>query len=196
MSKTAVYLRVSSKSQRVTSQKREIQRFLDGRKMSDVRWFVDEGASGKSLDRPALQQLRTAVFNGEVDTIVVYALDRIARNALEGMNLLADWLKAGVRLIVITLQMDFNGDVGQMVASLLFHIAQMERNRIRERQAAGIAAAKANGKRWGGRKRGSFKVDPVRVRQLADKGLNQTDIARALGVHRRTVGRMLGACRG
>ena len=191
MSKTAVYLRVSSKSQKVASQKREIQRFLDGRRMTDVRWFVDEGASGKSLDRPALQQLRTAVFNGEVDTIVTYALDRIARNALEGMNLLADWLKAGVRLIVITLQMDFNGDVGQMVASLLFHIAQMERNRIRERQAAGIAAAKANGKRWGGRKRGSFKVDPAKVRELAGKGLNQTDIARALGCHRRTITRML-----
>ena len=191
MSKTAVYLRVSSKSQKVASQKREIQQFLDGRKLTEVRWFVDEGASGKSLDRPALQQLRAAVFNGEVDTIVVYALDRIARNALEGMNLLADWLKAGVRLIVITLQMDFNGDVGQMVASLLFHIAQMERNRIRERQAAGIAAARANGKRWGGRKRGTFKIDPAKVQRLADKGLNYTDIARALGVHRRTVKRML-----
>ena len=191
MSKTAVYLRVSSKSQKVASQKREIQQFLDGRKLTEVRWFVDEGASGKSLDRPALQQLRAAVFNGEVDTIVVYALDRIARNALEGLNLLADWLKAGVRLIVITLQMDFNGDVGQMVASLLFHIAQMERNRIRERQAAGIAAARANGKRWGGRKRGTFKIDPAKVQRLADKGLNYTDIARALGVHRRTVKRML-----
>ena len=46
-------------------------------------------------------------------------------------------------MVVVTMQMDFNGEVGQMVASLLLHIAQMERTRIRERQAAGIAAAKA-----------------------------------------------------
>ena len=59
---------------------------------------------------------------------------------------------ADVRLIVVTMQMDFSGEVGQTVASLLLHIARMERTRIRERQAAGIAAARTNGRRWGGRK--------------------------------------------
>ena len=84
----------------------------------------------------------------------MYALDRLTRNAVEGMNSIADWLKRDVRLVVLTLQMDFSGEVGQMVASLLLHIAQMERTHIRERQAAGIAAARARGRRWGGRKKG------------------------------------------
>ena len=48
-----------------------------------------------------------------------------------------------------------------------------------------------NGKSWGGRKPGSYKVDPGKVRGLAARGLNRTDIARALGCHRRTVARML-----
>jgi DNA invertase Pin-like site-specific DNA recombinase len=52
-------------------------------------------------------------------------------------------------------------------------------------------AARASGKTWGGRKPGTFKVSPAKVRELADKGLSRTDIARALGVHRRTVARML-----
>ena len=49
MPRTAVYLRVSSRSQKVDGQKREIQRFLDGRDLIDVRWYVDDGVSGKSL---------------------------------------------------------------------------------------------------------------------------------------------------
>ena len=130
-------------------------------------------------------------FEGKVDCVVVYALDRIARNAVEGMVLLGDWLKRGVRLVVITMQMDFSGEVGQMIASLLLHIAQMERTRIRERQAAGIAAARANGKRWGGRKQGTgLKADPVRVRELRTRGLTNREIATALGVSTRTVIRM------
>ena len=92
------------------------------------RWFIDEGWSGKTLDRPGMNDLQRAIFMGDVDTLVVYSLDRLARNALEGMTLLADWLKRGIRLVVLTLQMDFSGDVGRMVASLLFHIAEMERN--------------------------------------------------------------------
>jgi hypothetical protein len=59
------------------------------------------------------------------------------------------------------------------------------------RRAAGIAAARAAGKRWGGRRPGSFKVAPERIRQLADKGLRRAEIAKALGVSTRTVARML-----
>ena len=77
------------------------------------------------------------------------------------------------------------------LAALLLELAQMEREHIRERQATGIAAAKARGKRWGGRKPGSRKVDPRKVREVAERGLRQIDIARALGIHRHTVARVL-----
>ena len=149
---TAVYLRVSSKSQRVRSQRHEIERYFAANGVTDARWFIDHGVIGAVMERPALDALKRAIFTGEVDTVVIYALDRLARNALEGLNLIGDWLKRGVRLVVITMQMDFSGEVGQMIASLLLHIAQMERTRIRERQAAGIQAARASGKRWGGRR--------------------------------------------
>jgi DNA invertase Pin-like site-specific DNA recombinase len=59
------------------------------------------------------------------------------------------------------------------------------------RQAAGIAAAGANGKTWGGRKRGSYKVDPACERKLADKGFGKGEMVTVLGVSRRTVSRML-----
>jgi len=195
MKHTAVYLRVSSKTQTVASQRREIQRYLDGHGITQVRWYVDEGVSGAVMDRPALDELKRAVFLGQVDAVVVYALDRLARNAVEGMNLLADWLKRGVRLVVLTLQIDFSGEVGQMLASLLLHLAQMERTRIRERQEAGIAAARASGKRWGGSSRGRLlKVTPDQLRlvlELADRGERVSAIARATGLSRPTVDRLI-----
>jgi DNA invertase Pin-like site-specific DNA recombinase len=195
MTKTAVYLRVSSRSQKVASQRREIQRYLDGHKLADVRWFIDDGVSGKDLNRPALQELNKAVFNGEVDTVILYKLDRLARTLYDGITLLHEWIaKHGVRVVITTMQIDLSGALGQTVAALLLGLAQMEREAIRERQAAGIAAAKAKGKRWGGRKAGTHKIDPRRVRELANKGLRQIDIARALGVHRRTVARVMSTC--
>ena len=187
----AVYLRVSSRSQRVKSQRHQIERYLEAHAVADVRWFVDNAISGSIMERPALDKLKRAIFLGEVDTVIVYALDRLARDAVEGMVLIADWLKRGVRLVVLTMQMDFSGEVGQMVASLLLHIAQMERTRIRDRQAAGIAASLANGKRWGGRTPGTGrKADPERVRLMRRQGLTIREVASALNISTRTVIRM------
>ena len=90
-------------------------------------------------------------------------------------------------MVVVTLQIDFSGEVGQMVASLLLHIAQMERTRIRERQAEGIAAAKEAGKKWGGRRKGSTVLDYDRMMELHAKGLRVSEIASALGCSRQSV---------
>ena len=188
---TAVYLRVSSNSQSVASQQREIERYLSANGIEDAQWFVDEGISGAVMDRPALDELKRSIFLGETTTVIVYALDRLARSAVEGITLLADWLKRGVRLVVITLQVDFNGEIGQMIASLLLHVAQMERSRIKDRQAAGITAAKANGKRWGGRRPGNgLKADPSRVLALRARGLSNAEIASVMAISTRTVSRL------
>ncbi len=188
---TAIYARISSRSQTTASQRREIERYLSANDITDARWYIDEGISGAVMDRPALRDLKRSIFLGETTTVIVYALDRIARNAVEGMVLLADWLKRGVRLVVITLQIDFAGEIGQMIAALLLHLAQMERSRLRERQAAGIAAAKADGKTWGGRKPGTgLKADPERVIELRRRGLTIREVAASLGISTRTVSRM------
>ena len=189
-----IYMRISHKSQKVASQRREIERYLASNDLIDARWFVDEGVSGAVMERPALSELKRAIFLGEINAVVVYSLDRLARNAVAGMVLLAEWLRRGVRLVVVTLQIDFSGEVGQMIAALLLHIAQMERTRIRERQAAGIATAKAAGRTWGGRKPGTgVKADPKRVLELRERGLTNREIASALGVSTRTVIRALKA---
>ena len=254
MSATAVYLRVSSKSQSVKSQRREVQRYLDGHGIAvpDNRWFVDDGVSGATTDRPGLRKLRLAIFTGDVRCVVLYRLDRLARSIRDGINILTDWIGQGVRVVIVTMQIDLNGSLGQTIAALLLGLAQMEREAIRERQAAGIDLAqkegrweirngvcqacgrripgelpipkrgndagwaahakvhaptcqwvrtrgtgngKPFGKRWGGRKPGTFKADPERVRELADKGLHRAEIAKALGISAKTVSRMLALTR-
>jgi DNA invertase Pin-like site-specific DNA recombinase len=188
MTKTACYVRVSTASQNEESQRREIRRWLDGRDIQ-AEWFLDK-KSGDNLKRPAFEQLQAAVFAGEIDTIVVYKLDRISRSLRDGINTLCGWCESGVRVVSVTQQLDFNGATGQLIASVLFAVAQMEQETRRERQAHGIAVAKQAGK-YRGRKGGTTKAAPDRAQELREHGLTDEEIATALGVSVRTVQRYL-----
>lgn len=71
--------------------------------------------------------------------------DRLARSLKDGINILADWCKRDGRVISITQQIDLSGTVGHLIASLLFGIAEMELQHVKERQAIGIALARKRG---------------------------------------------------
>ena len=79
-----------------------------------------------------------------------------------------------------------------MVASVLFAIAEIEREQTRERQAAGIEVAKAKGI-YKGRKKGTTKAKPKRAKELQAQGLKPPEIAKALGITDRTVFRYLSS---
>jgi DNA invertase Pin-like site-specific DNA recombinase len=106
------------------------------------------------------------------------------------VNVLADWCQSDVRVVSVTQQIDLSGTVGHLIASLLFGIAEMEYQHIKERQAAGIVVAKEKGK-YQGRKKGATKAKPERARVLHAKGLKPQEIASALNVSERTVFRYL-----
>lgn len=185
----AVYCRVSWFDQTEASQRYEIERWLQGHG-DEAEWFIDRAKTGDHLERPELAKLQAAVFAGEVDTIIVYKLDRLSRSVRDGINILTDWLNAGVRVVSVTQQLDFSGATGQLVAAVLFAVAQMEQETRRERQAAGIAAAKAQGK-YLGRRAGTTKANPKRAIELRARGLKDDEIASSLGLSRRTVQRYL-----
>ena len=90
-----------------------------------MRWFEDCD-SATNLQRVGFQKLQTAIFAGDIHTVVVWKLDRLARNLKEGVNVLADWCQRRVRVIAITQQIDLSGPVGNLIASLLFGIAEIE----------------------------------------------------------------------
>ena len=142
------------------------------------------------MKRPAFDRLGKAIFAGAVKTVVVWKLDRISRRQRDGVNLLADWCERGVRVVVVTQQIDLSGAVGRMVASVPFGLAEIESEYRRERQAAGIAVAQKRGV-YQGRQRGTTKAKPVRAGELRNRGLTAQEIATALGVSLRTVFRYL-----
>jgi DNA invertase Pin-like site-specific DNA recombinase len=189
----ACYCRVSARGQKNDSQKAEIRGWLKGYGVcpSSVLWFEDR-QSGKNLRRPAFEELQRAIFDGTVQTVVVWKLDRLSRRLREGMNLLADWCERDVRVVSVTQQIDLNGPVGRMVASVMFGLAEVELEYRRERQAAGIRVAKARGV-YRGRHRGTTKARPERARALREHGLTMPEIANALGVSERTVFRYLAS---
>ena len=94
----ACYCRVSTRQQKTDSQKAEIQRWLKGHGLNpkSVQWFEDH-ESGKSIQRPAFEQLQQAIFSGQIKTVVVWKLDRLSRRLKDGINVLADWCEQGCK---------------------------------------------------------------------------------------------------
>lgn len=191
LNSVAAYVRVSTVGQNEAGQRVEIEHWLTGHGIDagSVQWFVDK-KTGDNLDRPEFKKLQAAVFSGMVGTICVYKLDRISRSLQDGINTLCDWLSRGVRLVATSQQLDFSGVTGKLIASVLFAVAEMEQETRRERQAAGIAVAKREGK-YKGRKPGFRKQEPGRALQLRQKGLTTAEIATALGVSEVTTLRYL-----
>ena len=173
--KTAIYIRVSTVGQNSAGQTREIRRWLEGNEIKDVVWFNDK-ATGTNLARPEFERLQEAIFNGEIKTVVVWKLDRLSRSLRDGINTLCDWLDKSVRVVSVTQQLDFKGATGKLIASTLFAVAEMEQETRKERQAAGIAAAKEAGI-YIGRKAGTTKAKPERAKELLAKGMTHSEIA-------------------
>jgi DNA invertase Pin-like site-specific DNA recombinase len=188
--RVAVYIRVSTVGQNADGQRREIQAWLDAHGLKDVEFFTDK-KTGDNLDRPAFKRLQAAIFAGQVQTVVVWKLDRLSRSLRDGINTLADWCERGIRVVSVTQQLDFSGAMGKMLAAVFLGIAEMEQETRRERQAIGIRNAQASGV-YLGRKPGTTKAKPERARQLRAKGNTIEEIAAALKISRRSVFNYLG----
>ena len=182
-----VYVRVSTLDQETgaNSQVAALKVYLQGWGLEGpegVKWYRD-CLSGKDLKRPAFKQMQRDIFNGEVKTVIVWKLDRLSRSLRHGINVLCDWLDKGVRVVAVSQQLDFNGPVGQMVAGILFAVAQMERDNLRENTKRGLLAAKARGVKLGRRPK-LFARDIV---PLLQQGLCVGAVATRLGVSRQAI---------
>lgn len=147
------YARVSSKEQNLD---RQISAFKSlGAADRDI---VTDKESGKDLERAGYQALKTTMLR-RGDTLIIKSLDRLSRNKTDIHSELRYFKENGIRLKVIdlpTTMMDLpDGQewvfdmVNNILIEVLGTIAEQERETIRKRQAEGIQAAKANGKKLG-----------------------------------------------
>ncbi len=150
------------------------------------RVFTDR-LSGKSADRPALREMVAYVREG--DTVRVASLDRLARNLDDLRRLVTELTTKGVRVEFLKEGLTFTGDDGAMarlLLSVMGAFAEFERSLIKERQAEGIAIAKAKGV-YKGRKPALTAQQVEEARQRIADGVAKAKVARDLGVSRQTL---------
>lgn len=151
--RTYYYARVSSKDQHLD---RQLAAF--GAMGATERDIITDKESGKDLNRSGYNALKTALLR-RGDTLVVKSLDRLSRNKTDIKNELQFFKDNGIRLKVLdipTTLIDYPAGqewvldmVNNILIEVLSSIAMQERETIRRRQAEGIAAATAKGKRMG-----------------------------------------------
>ncbi len=146
----------------------------------------EEKASAGSIKRPMLDECLNYLREG--DTLHIYSLDRVCRSGAGDAVTLVERLNAkSVSVIFHKEGMSFNGSMTAAqkgVLSILASVAEMERGLIRERQAEGIAAAKAKGKHMG---RPSAKPSKEQIEKLLAEGNTIKTTAMKLGIGVSTV---------
>jgi DNA invertase Pin-like site-specific DNA recombinase len=152
------------------------------------RHLYSDTASGKKDDRPGLAACLQALREG--DTLVVWKLDRLGRSLRHLVNVVHDLTSRSIGLRVLNGQgaaIDTTTPAGKLVFGIFASLAEFERDLISERTRAGLASARARGRR-GGRKP---KMTPAKLRlAMAAMGKPETnvgDLCRELGITRSTL---------
>lgn len=169
------YARVSSADQELDNQVQEL-------KAAGCSVIRSEKVSGASLE--GRTELRTILdFLRPGDTVTVVRLDRLGRDTRDVLNVVHEIEEKGASLNVLSPAIDTAGPAGKIVLTVLGMVAQMERTFIKERQRAGIEAAKVKGVYKGGK----AKIDIAAVNRMKADGMSMTDIANCYAVTRQAI---------
>jgi DNA invertase Pin-like site-specific DNA recombinase len=112
--------------------------------------YDDGGHSGSSLERPALASLMHAIEASEIDTVVVYKIDRLTRSLLDFVRLIDLLDRRGVALVSVSQAFDTSDSMGRMILNVLLTFSQFERELIAERVRDSIRTRKRHGHVHGG----------------------------------------------
>lgn len=134
------YARVSTVTQGKNGNSLESQRAeLENYNCDEV---IEEVYTGTKTDRPKFSELINKLKSG--DTLVVTKLDRFARTAVEGVQIVQDLLKKGVKVNILNMGLIEDSPVGKLTLTIMLAFAEFERDMIVERTQAGKAVAKQN----------------------------------------------------
>lgn len=153
MKKTVALMRVSTQEQELASQRQAIEDYCKANRIVIDEWIEEQGVSGyknKLSDRVAIQQIENMALNEEIDTLIIFNLDRIGRT-LEGNIFMATMSECNVKVISVT-EGVLNGDDmnSELLTSIKFAIAKIESKKISARSIAGKRAINEKGLFAGG----------------------------------------------
>jgi putative DNA-invertase from lambdoid prophage Rac len=181
-----VYGRVSTGAQSHASQLREVRAYVRRRwPKAEVTEYLDK-ASGAGFTRAGLDALMEQVRQGRVDILAVYKLDRLGRSLKHLAQLIGEFETRDTALVCTSQGIDTSdgNPAGRFMRTVLVGVAEFERDMIRERINAGLAAAREHGTKSGkpfGRPR-TLDRHTNAVAKLLRKGLSERRIAAELEI--------------
>ncbi|MCC0678545.1 MULTISPECIES: recombinase family protein [unclassified Clostridioides] len=178
------YCRVSSRMQlsnnSLDQQEQEIKKHYNDAKISK------EQHTGSTAERPILKDLINRMKEG--DKIVVTKLDRLARNATEGFNLIQNLFDKGISVHVLNIGLLENTTLGKFFITTLLAVAEMEKNLILERTCAGKEIAKQNPNFKEGRPKKYSKMQIEHALDLLENN-SYTQVEKLTGISKSTLQR-------
>ena len=192
---TAIYTRVSSRSQDQASQLPDLEKYAKSVEDGKVRWYTDK-ASGTTMDRVGWRKLEADLRAGKIGRIVVWRVDRLGRTATGLTSLFAELNDRKVNLVSLRDSLDLSTPPGRLLAHVLASVAQYETEIRSERSRAGQEVARAKGVHMG---RPPGKHTPLKVtaelrdhiRELHRAGKGATEIGRLTSLTRQTVAKVI-----
>jgi len=185
--KVALYARVSKadESQDPENQLMRLREYAKAREWEvlDDHIYVDR-ASGADANRPELRRMLKAAAARRFALVLTVRIDRIARSSLHLKQIIADLEDRGIKFECSDQPFSTNTPSGRLLFGILGEIAEFERALIIERTKAGLARARAQGKRLG---RPQAKIDMDKVEELRSSGKGLRAIARGVGVSHQTL---------
>ena len=184
MSRVFAYARVSTVEQLTENQREQI---AQAGYNVEKRRYVEEQISGSvpASQRPGFVSLLDRLEEG--DTVVVTKLDRLGRDSIDVQQTVELFQSQRVRLVVLQLgNLDLTSSAGSLMVKMLAAVADFERDLIIERTQAGLARAKAEGKRlW--RATETTEKERQEIVQALAKGASISELARDYGISRALV---------
>jgi DNA invertase Pin-like site-specific DNA recombinase len=193
----ALYLRVSTSEQTIENQRRELEAVAARHGWNVVAVFKDEGISGtKGRDkRPGFDRLCQGIGRRDFDQVAVWAVDRIGRSLQDLVAFLAELKAKGVDLYLHDKGLDTSTPGGKALFQMMGVFAEYESAMIKERVRAGLARAKAEGKRLG-RPSAMTPAKERQARRLLAKKVGVLKVAKKLGLGTGTVQNIKAAMAG
>ncbi|WP_458410930.1 recombinase family protein, partial [Aeromonas caviae] len=174
---------------RVSTQDQSLELQLDALRVAGCEQIFSEKITGKSRERPELTTCLKMLR--KEDVLVVWKLDRLARSLKDLVELINELESRQIGFRSVTEAIDTTTAGGRLVFHIFGALAEFEHNLIRERTIAGLAAARARGRK-GGRKPSMSTADTRKAAaMLKDDKITKKEVAEHFGVSRLTLNKSL-----
>lgn len=180
---------------RVSSSEQNLDRQLDQLLAAGASQIYKEKVSGSTRQRPQLEEVLRYLRKG--DQLIVTSMDRLARSLVDLHTIVEDLVGRGVSVKFLREGQTYSAKddpIAKLMLGLMGSVAEFERSIIKERQAEGIARAKARGV-YKGRAKVLTDAQVTQARGWVADGIPKAEVARRLGIGRTTLYKYLNGRR-